>query len=102
MIYKVFLTADAAEDFRRLDGSAKKQVAKKLKKLERSAYFGNPLGNMRGFDLTGYFKIYALKKSIRIVFRIIEDEVVVEVVGIGKRSDFEIYAEIARRLLKKK
>jgi len=59
------------------------------------------LGNMRGFDLTGYYKLYAVRKSIRVVYRIVENEVVVEVVGIGKREDFEVYADVARRLLRK-
>jgi hypothetical protein len=36
------------------------------------------------------------------VYRIVEDEVIVEVVGIGRRADFEVYADVARRLLKKK
>jgi mRNA interferase RelE/StbE len=93
---------DAAGDFKRLEGSVKKQVAGQLRKLEDAPHLGEPLGNMRGFDLTGYYKLYAVKKSIRIVYQIIEDEVVVEVVGIGRRADFEVYAEVARRLLKKK
>ncbi len=102
MRYEVFFTGDAAEDFRRLDGSVKKQVAKQLKKLEDSPHLGDALGNIRGFDLTGYYKLYAVRKAIRIVYRIIEDEVIVEIVGIGRRADFEIYAEVARRLLGKK
>lgn len=102
MRYKVLLTPEAAADFKALDGSVKKPVAKQLKKLEESPHLGQPLGNMQGFDLTGYYKLYAVKKSIRVVYRIIEDEVVVEVVGIGKRADFEVYAEVARRLLKRK
>jgi len=100
--YKVILWEGAAKDFRKLDGSVKKQVAKQLKKLERSPHLGAPLGNMRGFDLTGgHYKIYAAKKSIRIVYRIIAEEVIVEIIGIGKRADFEVYAAIAQRLLKK-
>jgi len=100
--YKVLLTPEAAADFKGLDGSIKKIVAKQLKKLEESPHLGRPLGNMQGFDLTGYYKLYAVKKSIRIVYRIVEGEVIVEVVGIGKRADFEVYADVARRLLKKK
>lgn len=100
MRYKVVLTAEAAGDFRNLDGSIKKQVARQLKKLEESSHLGQPLGNRAGFDLTGYYKLYAANKAIRIVYRIVEDEVVVEVVGIGKRADFEVYADVARRLLK--
>ena len=102
MRYKVLLTPEAAADFRALDGSVKKLVAKQLKKLEEAPHLGQPLGNMQGFDLAGYYKLYAVRKSIRVVYRIIDDEVVIEVVGIGKRADFEIYAEVARRLLKRK
>ncbi len=101
MHYKVQFTPEAATDFRALDGSVKRLVAKQLKKLEASPHLGQPLGNVHGFDLTGYYKLYAVKKSIRVIYRIIDDEVVVEVVGIGKRADFEVYAEVARRLLKK-
>lgn len=101
MSYKVLLTPEASADFKALDGSVKKLVAKQMKKLEDSPHLGQPLGNKFGFDLTGYCKLYAVKKSIRIVYKIIEDKVVVEVGGIGKRADFEIYAEMARRLLKK-
>ncbi len=79
----------------------KKLVAKQLKKLETSPHLGEPLGNLRGLDLTGYYKMYTVRKSIRIVYRIIEQEVTVEVIGIGKRADFEAYVEAAKRLLKK-
>jgi mRNA interferase RelE/StbE len=99
--YKDLLQEAAADDFRSLDGSVKKIVAKQLKKLETSPRLGEPLGNIRGLDLTGYYKMYAVHKSIRIVYRIIEQEVLVEVIGIGKRADFEIYVEAAKRLLKK-
>ncbi len=58
--------------------------------------------NVRGFNLTGFYKIYAAKKSIRIVYRIIEENIVVEIVGIGRRAEFEVYTDIARRLMKKK
>jgi mRNA interferase RelE/StbE len=97
----VLLTEAAVADFRALDGAVKKLVAKQLKKLEESPHLGQPLGNIRGFDLAGFYKLYADRKAIRIVYRIIEDEVVVEVVGVGRRENFEVYAEVPRRLLKK-
>lgn len=102
MHYKVELTEDAVTDFRSLDGSVKKLVAGQLRKLEQSPCLGQALGNMRGFDLTGYYKLYAARKSIRIVYRVLDDLIIVEVVGIGKRADFEVYADVARRLLKKR
>lgn len=101
MLYKVMLTEETAADFRVLDDSIKKLVATQLRKLQASPHLGQPLGNLRGFDLTGYYKLYAARKSIRIVYKIIADEVLVEVIGIGRRENFEVYAEVARRLLKK-
>ena len=77
MPYKVLLTSTAAADFKALDGSVKKLVAKQIKELEQAPHLGQPLGNLHGFDLTGYYKLYAVKKSIRIVYRIIQAEVIV-------------------------
>ena len=58
MPYRVVLTADAANDFRRLDGSLKEQVARQLKKLENSPHLGEHLGRKAGLNLTGYYKLY--------------------------------------------
>ena len=98
MLYRVTLTADAADDFRRLDGSLKQLVAKQLKKLETSPLLGEHLGNKAGLDLTGYYKLYAAKKSVRIVYRIIAEEVIVEVVAIGKREDLAVYQSALKRI----
>jgi mRNA interferase RelE/StbE len=90
--YSVVLTVAAAEDFRRLDGSLKEPVAKQLRKLETAPRLGEHLGNRAGLDLTGYYKkLYAAKKSIRIVYRIIDQEILVEVVAIGRREDLAVY-----------
>lgn len=101
MPYKVVLTEAAAQDFRDLDKSVKDQVARQLKKLETSPELGEQLGRKGGLDLTGYYKLYAARKAIRIIYRIIELEVLVEVVAIGKREAMAVYLEAARRLLKK-
>lgn len=98
MHYRVRLTADAAEDFRRLDGSLKQPVAKQLKKLETSPLLGEHLGNKAGLDLTGYYKLYAAKKGVRIVYRIIEQEVIVEVMAIGKREELAVYQTSLKRV----
>jgi len=96
--YSIVLTATAAEDFRQLDGSLKEPVAKQLRKLETAPRLGEHLGNRAGLDLTGYYKLYAAKKSIRIVYRILDQEILVEVVAIGKREDLVVYQEALNRL----
>ncbi|MBX3303286.1 MAG: type II toxin-antitoxin system RelE/ParE family toxin [Nitrospira sp.] len=98
MRYSVTLTADAADDFRRLDGSLKQPVAKQLKKLETSPLLGEHLGNKADLDLTGYYKLYVARENIRIVYRIIEQEVTVEVVAIGKREDPAVYRTSLKRI----
>lgn len=98
MRYSVVLTAAAAEDFRRLDGSLKEPVAKQLRKLETAPRLGEHLGNRADLDLTGYYKLYAAKKSIRIVYRILNQEILVEVVAIGKREDLAVYQETLERV----
>ena len=98
MRYSVTLTADAANDFRHLDGSLRISVAKQLRKLETAPLLGEHLGNRAGLNLTGYYKLYAAQKSIRIVYRIIEQKVVVEVVAIGKREDMSVYKTSLKRI----
>jgi len=65
-----------------------------------SPHLGEHLGRKAGLDLTGYYKLYASKKSIRIVYHIVELEVIVEVVAIGKREDLAVYREAIRRILR--
>ena len=58
-------------------------VFKQLKKISTSAELGQMLGNKNGYDLTGYRKMYADKKWIRIVYKIIDNEIIVEVIAVG-------------------
>ena len=76
----------------------KQPVAKQLKKLETSPLLGEHLGNKAGLDLTGYYKLYAAKRGVRIVYRIIEQEVIVEVVAIGKREELAVYQTSLKRV----
>jgi len=71
--WKVELIPEALEDFKGLDGSVKKLVLKQLIKLEQDPKYGDPLGNKAGINLEGYFKLYADKKRIRIIYEVIDD-----------------------------
>jgi len=70
--WKVELIAEAHADFKRLDGSVKKQVLKQFLKLEQNSRYGDPLGNKAGINLEGYFKLYVDKKRIRIIYTAID------------------------------
>ena len=101
----VRFTSEAEEDFARLDGSQRKEVAVQLRKIERSPELGAPLGNRAGLDLSGYRKLYACRKSVRIVYRFPMPEndpdtdlPVALIVAIGPRGGLEAYRLAASRL----
>ena len=41
--------------------------------------------------------MYADKKKLRIAYTIIEDEIIMEVIAIGKRDDLEIYRKASEQ-----
>lgn len=98
--WKVKLIPEAHSDFNKLDGSVKKQVLKQLVKLEQNPKYGIPLGNKAGINLEGYFKLYADKKRIRIVYQ--ETGHIIKVIAIDKREDMEVYRIALKRILSMK
>lgn len=98
MAYKIRLIPEAEKDFARLDKSLQIQIANKIEKLADNPFLGEPLGNKYGIDLTGFFKLYAIKKKYRIVYRLIGETIeLIEIVGIGKRDKEKIYRILSKR-----
>ena len=56
------------------------------------------LGNKNGFDLTGYRKMYACKKQVRIVYSVVENVLLVNIIAIGEREDLEVYESASQRV----
>ena len=98
--WKVELITEAQADFNSLDGSVKKRVLKQLVKLEKNPKYGDPLGNKAGINLEGYFKLYADKKRIRIIYEEIDH--IIKVIAIDKREDMEVYRIALKRILSMK
>lgn len=97
--YKIDFIPAASEDYKKLDGSVRKDVNKKIDKLQENPLLGEHLGNKLNIDLTGFYKLYACGKKIRIVYRLITptEIEIVEIWGIGKREKMEIYKLIGER-----
>ncbi len=98
MIYRVILNPQADDDLGELSHMQKTLVYKQLKKISISPQLGQILGNKNGYDLTGCRKMYADKKRIRIVYRVMDDEIIVEVIAIGKRDEMEVYSKASLRI----
>ena len=98
MEYEIKFHPEALKEFSVLDGSVKKLVKKQLDKLKTSPLLGEELGNKNGFDLTGYRKMYACKKQVRIVYSVVENVLLVNIIAIGKREDLEVYESASQRV----
>jgi mRNA interferase RelE/StbE len=96
--YEIKFHPEALKEFSALDGSVKKLVKKQLDKLKTSPLLGEELGNKNGFDLTGYRKMYACKKQVRIVYSVVENVLLVNIIAIGKREDLEVYESASQRV----
>ena len=96
MKYTPVFTEFSRLDYRRLDGSQKKQVLKSLIKIEEN---GMNTGQTLHGNLWDCRKLKHKKLGLRIIFRQSETGIeIIEIVTIGKREDDEVYDIAAKRL----
>lgn len=97
-MYEIKLHPKIENDLKELDNSLKISVFKQLKKLQISPELGVLLGNRNNMDLSGFRKVYAAKKKVRIVYEIERDVLTIFVIAIGKRDEMEVYKKAFERL----
>ena len=98
MNYKLELLAQADDDIDEFSNREKILIYKQFKKILKSPELGKPLGNKNGYDLSGCRKMYADSKKIRIVYRIIDEKIIVEVIAVGQRNEMEVYKKASKRI----
>ena len=98
MNYKLELLLAAHEDLSEFSNREKILIYKQFKKIQKSPELGILLGNKNGYDLSGCRKMYADNKKIRIVYKIIEDKIIIEVIAVGKRNEMEVYKKASKRV----
>lgn len=97
MGYSVAFHPLAEKELRALEGSVRRLVLKQIAKLSQNPQLGEELGNRHGYDLTGYRKMYADKKRVRIVYRVCHETVEVFIIAIGRRDGIEVYGDATAR-----
>ena len=105
MSWTIKITEEAKQEFKELDGSLKKQVAAGIIKVSKAPMprpngYGKPLGNKNGNNLTGFFKIKYKSIGIRVVYTLVLDQQIMNVVVISERDDNYCY-EMAAKLYEK-
>ena len=91
MSYKLKFLATALKEWNKLDASLRSRLKKKLaERLENPHVLASKL---TGFD--NHYKIKLRTSGYRLVYEVIDDDLVVMVIVIGKREGSRVY-EIAK------
>ncbi len=105
MAWEIRITDEAQKDYRKLEGSLRKQVLAGILKVSEAPLpsphgYGKPLGNKHGNNLTGFFKIKYRGIGIRVVYTLVVDKLTMNIVVISQRDDNYCY-DLAAKLYEK-
>lgn len=92
MMWKLKISAEAKSDYKNLDKSVLKQVFAGIIKvsqnpLPRPDGYGKPLGSLSGNNLTSFFKIKYKKIGIRVVYSLVLDKHIMNILVVSRRDD---------------
>ncbi|ANC00665.1 RelE toxin [Pseudomonas putida] len=95
MTYSLEFDARALKEWRKLGDTVRQQLKKKLVAvLENPRVEANRLS-----DLPDCYKVKLRSSGYRLVYQVVEQQVVVFVVAVGKREREEIYRAVAERVV---
>lgn len=105
MKWEIRITDEAKKDYGKLEGSIRKQVLAGIIKVSKAPLpspdgYGKPLGNKKGNDLTGFFKIKYRGIGIRVVYTLAVDKMTMNIIVISQRDDNYCY-DLAAKLYDK-
>ena len=83
----------ALKEWKKLDSSIQRQLKKKLKERLQKPHV--PASRLHGFE--NHYKIKLRARGYRLVYEIIESEIVVLVIAVGKRDKSLVYQKAAKR-----
>ncbi len=103
--WQIRIADEAKKDYFKLDGSVRKQVLAGILKVSEAPLpspngYGKPLGNKSGNNLTKFLKIKFRKIGIRIVYTLVLEEHIMNVLVICERDENFCY-DMAIRLYQK-
>jgi mRNA interferase RelE/StbE len=105
MAWNIRITDEAKKDYRKIEGSLRKQVLAGIMKVSEAPLpspngYGKPLGNKNGNNLTGFFKIKYRGIGIRVVYTLVIEDMTMNIIVISQRNDNYCY-DLAAKLYEK-
>lgn len=94
MSYELLFDSRALAEWRKLNPSIRQQMkAKLLKRLEDPKAESDKLSGM-----PGCYKIKLASAGYRLIYRVVDDQVQVIVIAVGKRERSKVYQQAKKRL----
>ena len=105
MAWNIRIADEAKKDYKKLEGSVRKQVLAGILKVSEAPLpspngYGKPLGNKNGNNLTGFFKIKYKGIGIRVVYTLVIDKLTMNIIVVSQRDDNYCY-DLAAKLYDK-
>ena len=94
MTYTVKFRDDALKEWYKLDKAIQQQFAKKLKKCCAKPHI--PSAKLRG--IKDCYKIKLRAFGFRLVYQVIDDQLIIAVVAVGKRERSDVYNLASERM----
>lgn len=93
MIYKLKFLPTALKEWKKLDNSIRTQFRKNLKERLEAPHV--PSGKLSGFE--NHYKIKLRVSGYRLVYEVIDQELFVLVIAVGKREKGAVYKKAQER-----
>ena len=93
MSYKLKFLPTALKEWKKLDSSIQVQLKKKLK--ERLEVPHVPSSQLSGFE--NHYKIKLRASGYRLIYEVIDNELFVLVIAVGKRDKYQVYKKANKR-----
>lgn len=94
--YQLKFLPTALKEWEKLDGFIQSQFKKKLKERLREPHI--PASRLSGFE--NHYKIKLRASGYRLVYEVIDKEISVLVIAVGKRDKNEVYKQSQQRTKK--
>ncbi|MCZ2328969.1 type II toxin-antitoxin system RelE family toxin [Bartonella sp. F02] len=97
MIFNIEFDERALDEWKKIDKTIREQFKKKLQKLQNNPYIKS--ARLHG-DLASCYKIKLRSAGFRLIYQVIDEEIVILVIAVGKREDKKVYELASARIQK--